>query len=107
MSPQLGQGANMALIDAAVLANTWESRSDIPSVFEDYSKRRKRHIAYYQLSSRIMTPLYQSHYPLGWLRDWGTMIGRKIPIFYRQYLLTLNGAKKGFLDLRAQVQDLL
>lgn len=107
MSPQLGQGANMALIDAAVLANTWESRSDIPSVFEDYSKRRKRHIAYYQLSSRIMTPLYQSHYPLGWLRDWGTMIGRRIPIFYRQYLLTLNGAKTGFLDLRAQVQDLL
>jgi 2-polyprenyl-6-methoxyphenol hydroxylase-like FAD-dependent oxidoreductase len=107
MSPQLGQGANMALIDAAVLANTWETRSDIPSVFEDYSKRRKRHIAYYQLSSHIMTPLYQSHYPLGWLRDWGTMIGRRIPIFYRQYLLTLNGAKTGFLDLRAQVQDLL
>ncbi len=110
MSPQLGQGANMALIDATVLAQCLEQStggsrdvgsSQIHEAFAQFSTRRRRHIAYYQMASRIMTPLYQSHYPVGWLRDIGTVAGRHLPTVYRQYMLTLCGAKQSVWDLRA------
>lgn len=114
MSPQLGQGANMALIDARILAQCIENADVTPAMgqnsliaaFANYSRRRSQHIAYYQMASRIMTPLYQSHYPVGWLRDLGTLAGRHIPAMYRQYLLTLCGAKQGIFDLRAAIADL-
>lgn len=111
MSPQLGQGANMALIDAHILATTLAQGlaqgQAIDQSLQAYSRRRARHIAYYQMASRIMTPLYQSHYPVGWLRDIGTVIGRHIPPVYRQYLLTLCGAKQGTFDFVASIEDLL
>lgn len=110
MSPQLGQGANMALIDATVLAQCLQqptpvpqllSSDDIQEAFAQFSARRRRHIAYYQMASRIMTPLYQSNYPIGWLRDVGTVVGRHLPPVYRQYMLTLCGAKQSVWDLQA------
>ncbi|MBY0574651.1 MAG: FAD-dependent monooxygenase, partial [Undibacterium sp.] len=107
MSPQLGQGANIALIDATVLAQCLQNQENIADALKSYSKKRAKHIAYYQTTSRIMTPLYQSHYPLGWMRDLGTMIGRQIPSVYRQYLLTLAGAKQGNWDFRASIDDLM
>lgn len=111
MSPQLGQGANMALIDASILASTLAQGlaqgQAIDQALQAYSRRRAKHIAYYQMASRIMTPLYQSHYPVGWLRDIGTVIGRHIPPVYRQYLLTLCGAKQGTFDFAANIDDLL
>ena len=106
MSPQLGQGANMALIDANVLAHCIENTDTINKAFARYSQRRKKHIAYYQMASRIMTPLYQSNYPIGWLRDLGTVAGRHLHAAHRQYLLTLCGAKQGIWDLKAAVEDL-
>lgn len=115
MSPQLGQGANMALIDAWVLAQELERATATPgaktsplaAALQRYSQRRARHIAYYQMTSRIMTPLYQSNLPLGWMRDIGTVIGRHIPPVYRQYLLTLCGAKQGTFDFKAAIDTLL
>jgi 2-polyprenyl-6-methoxyphenol hydroxylase-like FAD-dependent oxidoreductase len=124
MSPQLGQGANMALIDAWILAQelargilqktaqgssqtTAPGAEAVPQALQRYSKRRAAHIAYYQLTSRIMTPLYQSHAPLGWLRDIGTVTGRQIGPVYRQYLRTLCGAKQGMLDFAASIENLL
>jgi 2-polyprenyl-6-methoxyphenol hydroxylase-like FAD-dependent oxidoreductase len=106
MSPQLGQGANMALIDATVLAQSLGKTSSIATAFQKYSEKRAKHIAYNQMGSRIMTPLYQSHYPLGWARDVGTTIGRHISPIYRQYLLTLCGAKQGFFDFEASIDNL-
>ena len=110
MSPQLGQGANMALIDASVLAKLWKASQaqsvSIEQVFAQFSQRRRQQIAYYQMASKFMTPLYQSHYPVAWLRDLGTSIGHRIPFVYRQYLLTLCGAKQGIFDFQAQIRDL-
>nr|WP_315486585.1 NAD(P)/FAD-dependent oxidoreductase [uncultured Undibacterium sp.] len=116
MSPQLGQGANMALIDATILAKCLASPGEncvgklnsnsVTAAFADYSQRRRKHIAYYQMVSRIMTPLYQSNYAIGWLRDLGTVAGRRVPAVYHQYLLTLCGAKQGMLDMRAAITDL-
>ena len=70
MSPQLGQGVNMALLDAAALADSLSERSTVEEALADYGRRRKSHIAVYQRLSRWMTPLFQSdHDQLAWLRD--------------------------------------
>lgn len=88
MSPQLGQGANLALMDAWVL-----SRVD---VLADYSRRRRAHLRFYSVASRLLTPFFQSSFPVlaplrdlvaGPLHAWGW--------YRRQMLESLAGAKTG------------
>ncbi len=71
MSPQLGQGANLALMDAVVLADVIaESPDDVRRALAAYTTARRRHLGFYQLATRALTPLFQSDSRiLGWLRD--------------------------------------
>lgn len=58
-SPQLGQGANMALLDALALSrvlNSYPLKNALPA----YAKARRWHVNIYQLMSRLFTPMYQS-----------------------------------------------
>ena len=55
-SPQLGQGANMAILDAVALALALDS--DAPAL--DYARLRRAHLTAYQAMSRFLTPQYQS-----------------------------------------------
>lgn len=57
-SPQLGQGANMALLDAAALAQALEP--GLAGAARRYTAARFAHVRIYQLLSRVFTPLYQS-----------------------------------------------
>lgn len=59
MSPQLGQGTNLALIDAGVLADCMH-QMEITEAFAAYSSLRRRHLRYYQRASRWLTPFFQS-----------------------------------------------
>lgn len=59
-SPQLGQGANLGLLDAVELAARVTSPADLPA----FHRARRRQTGPYQLASRALTPLFQSH---GWL----------------------------------------
>ncbi|MEO1167193.1 MAG: NAD(P)/FAD-dependent oxidoreductase [Pseudomonadota bacterium] len=59
-SPQLGQGANMALLDAAGLASAFQRHGDIADALAHYAWLRANHIQIYQALSRIFTPLYQA-----------------------------------------------
>jgi 2-polyprenyl-6-methoxyphenol hydroxylase-like FAD-dependent oxidoreductase len=93
MSPQLGQGANMALVDAKTLAEVIAETKSIPAALERYSELRKKHLQIYRWASRTMTPLYQSFLPLGFFRDAGTFVFGKIKPLYRQMLLLLSGYK--------------
>jgi len=69
-SPQLGQGANMALLDAAALASALETYSDIDQALRHYAKLRRLHVYLYQMMSLGLTPVFQSHgATLPWLRD--------------------------------------
>jgi 2-polyprenyl-6-methoxyphenol hydroxylase-like FAD-dependent oxidoreductase len=59
-SPQLGQGANMALLDALALAQGLAAEPDLAGALAGYAARRRLHVRLYQAMSRIFTPFYQS-----------------------------------------------
>jgi 2-polyprenyl-6-methoxyphenol hydroxylase-like FAD-dependent oxidoreductase len=59
-SPQLGQGANMALLDAASIASALCREATVGEAIARHLKQRQLHIRFYQLLSRILTPFYQS-----------------------------------------------
>lgn len=59
-SPQLGQGANMALVDARALARAVERADCLSSLVSHYQHYRADHVRLYQLLSYFFTPIYQS-----------------------------------------------
>ena len=59
-SPQLGQGANMALLDAWALAAGLRSANDVQAGIERAIGMRRRHVRLYQALSAMFTPVYQS-----------------------------------------------
>jgi 2-polyprenyl-6-methoxyphenol hydroxylase-like FAD-dependent oxidoreductase len=101
MSPQLGQGANMALIDAFVLAHCARRSSDWPAVFAHYSRERHAHLRFYQRASVALTPLFQSHRRLGpALRDLFFGLPGRLPWVHDQSIAALSGLKTGWLSGR-------
>ncbi|MBV8636287.1 MAG: FAD-dependent monooxygenase, partial [Burkholderiaceae bacterium] len=97
-SPQLGQGANLALVDAWTLAQCLAQQSDLPAALAQYSRKRKAHLRYYQTASRVLTPLFQSHSRIGsGLRDLGLGLACRLPYVRGQMGLTLSGTKTGWL----------
>jgi salicylate hydroxylase len=63
-SPQLGQGANMALLDAAALACALRQYPDIDQALQRYHQLRFIHVTLYQAISAVFTPFYQSASPV-------------------------------------------
>ena len=59
-SPQLGQGANMALLDVMALTEALEKHKELPEAFAAYARARRLHVKLYQALSRVFTPFYQS-----------------------------------------------
>lgn len=59
-SPQLGQGANMALLDAAALSAALGRASSLADGLDEYARLRRWHVRLYQLLSLTLTPFYQS-----------------------------------------------
>ena len=59
-SPQLGQGANMALLDARALAYALETGADLDSALDAYAQSRRLHMRAFQALSWMFTPFYQS-----------------------------------------------
>jgi 2-polyprenyl-6-methoxyphenol hydroxylase-like FAD-dependent oxidoreductase len=103
MSPQLGQGANMALVDAAALSAALAAQGastacDWPAVFAAYASSRRDHLRYYRQASRLLTPLFQSHSrSLAWLRDSVLLLARHNPLGRAHAVSTLVGGRSGWL----------
>lgn len=69
-SPQLGQGANMALLDAAALAHALRTSASLEEALAAYAAARRSHVRLFQLLSYVFTPFYQSDSrSIAWLRD--------------------------------------
>jgi 2-polyprenyl-6-methoxyphenol hydroxylase-like FAD-dependent oxidoreductase len=58
-SPQLGQGANMAFLDALALTLALD-RAGPDDALRLYARMRRAHVGLYQAMSRFLTPQYQS-----------------------------------------------
>ncbi len=70
-SPQLGQGANMALLDAWALCEAIRTRPTVIDGLSHYLHLRKDHVRLYQIMTWLFTPVYQGDSRiLPWLRDW-------------------------------------
>lgn len=70
-SPQLGQGANMALLDAWALAQAIRTSDDVAAALRTYLRSRQNHVRLYQIMTWMFTPVYQGDNRfLPWLRDW-------------------------------------
>ena len=98
LSPQLGQGINLALVDASVLA---ECLSELPlqEALANYTRRRKKHVGFYQFATRWTTPFFQSdHLSLGKLRDLAFPIGMKMPYVRKEMVTTMAGLKTGLFS---------
>lgn len=99
MSPQLGQGANMALLDAAALARALQRQPDIERALRVYDRERRRHVWIYQFISRWLTPLFQSERDwAGRLRDLALGPAGRLPGLRGEMLKVLAGVKCGLLQ---------
>lgn len=106
MSPQLGQGANMALIDAWELARCLRGGGELAQAFADFSRRRRSHLRFYGQASRLLTPVFQSHarWAAG-LRDRLMGPAGRIPWVHDQNVAVLAGMKTGWLVGRLDLRD--
>lgn len=96
MSPQLGQGANLALWDAMVLAECLDAEPEIDLGLARYSDARLSHLRFYQAANRWATLWFQSDYDaLGALRDALMPVALKVPLVYRAMVTTLAGINRG------------
>ncbi|SDA45940.1 FAD-dependent oxidoreductase [Mesorhizobium qingshengii] len=79
-SPQLGQGANMALLDAAALSHALARTGSVEAALEAYAAARRWHVRVFQALSLAFTPFYQSDSAaLPFIRDRLVATVAKIP----------------------------
>jgi 2-polyprenyl-6-methoxyphenol hydroxylase-like FAD-dependent oxidoreductase len=106
MSPQLGQGTNLALMDAVALAQSIAQSNDVTKALSDYTAARKQHLRYYSQVSRMLTPVFQSDLTaLPWLRDAFMAHSSRWPILGAMNLQTLVGVRTGWLGGQLKLND--
>lgn len=80
-SPQLGQGANMALLDALALSEALKESAELEHCIRAYARMRRWHIRLFQAASAAFTPFYQSDSAiLPFVRDWVTAPLSRMPV---------------------------
>jgi 2-polyprenyl-6-methoxyphenol hydroxylase-like FAD-dependent oxidoreductase len=98
MSPHLGQGANLALLDAECLARHL-AKCPVAEAISAYAVERRAQSRYFSILSRLLSPAFQSNsIALGWARDVALPLMCAVPWFRRQMELSVAGAKEGFFD---------
>lgn len=106
MSPQLGQGANMALIDAWALGCALDAAGGAPAArieraFAAYASERRAHVRFYQFASRWLTPLFQSDAVLASaLRNVTFWPAGRLPLLRGESVRLLTGCKDGLWSSR-------
>ena len=91
-SPQLGQGVNMGLLDAAALDDALADGPDLDAALSAYAATRRWHVRLYQALSLGFTPFYQADGALlPWIRD--HVLGKvaRLPAAPRLLAATVSG----------------
>jgi 2-polyprenyl-6-methoxyphenol hydroxylase-like FAD-dependent oxidoreductase len=92
MSPHLGQGANLALADAAAFARHLAATGDFRIAAQRFEAERRPHARAYQRLSWFLTPFFQSGSRiLGWGRDVALPLFTRLPPLRRLMSRTLAG----------------
>jgi 2-polyprenyl-6-methoxyphenol hydroxylase-like FAD-dependent oxidoreductase len=95
-SPQLGQGCNLALCDAAALAKAVDEEDTVERALSSFTAARRDHLGFYQLATRWLTPFFQSDlHPLAWVRDNFMGISCRLPFVRREMVRAMAGTKTG------------
>lgn len=92
-SPQLGQGANMALLDALSLQAALDQPLNLSDSLALYGRMRHWHTRVFQWASAVFTPFYQSDSRLlPWARDFLAAPLSRIPVVSRVLARLVTGA---------------
>ncbi len=96
MSPQLGQGVNMALMDALALRDALRAQPAVPAALALYERERRAHVGLYQFWSRWLTPIFQSDRDaVATLRDLAFLPMGRLPGGRGHMLRILTGTQRG------------
>jgi len=97
MSPQLGQGVNMALLDALALRDALRAHGGGAIALQAYQAQRRAHVAVYQRWSRWLTPLFQSDRDV-WAKARDVLLGPmgRLPGGRGHMLRVLSGTQHGW-----------
>lgn len=97
MSPHLGQGINLALIDAQCFCNCLASSRNYHEAFRRYTWSRQRQIGFYSMITLLLTPFFQSG---GWIKGLGRdaclPLMPRVGWLRRQMVITMAGMKTGY-----------
>jgi 2-polyprenyl-6-methoxyphenol hydroxylase-like FAD-dependent oxidoreductase len=116
MSPQLGQGVNMALLDALALRDALRTMPDgaspeakaLDAALRTFARERRRHVGIYQFWSRWLTPVFQGERDaIAALRDALFVPMGRLPGGRGQMLRVLTGTQRGWLGRQALPERLL
>lgn len=101
MSPHLGQGINLALVDAWRLAACLREEPTPAAAFAAFEGKQRAYVRYYSTVTWFLSPFFQSDWRiLGWGRDLALPVLPWVPVVRRQMLMTVAGLKGGFLKGR-------
>lgn len=105
-SPQLGQGANLGLLDAHALASAIGETGELTSALALFGRRRDGPVRFYRQASHLLTPFFQSHSgALGLLRDAFMGMSCHLPGMRGLMGSTLAGTRRGWLSSVALDDD--
>ena len=98
MSPQLGQGVNMALMDAQALRDALREHAALDAALHAYQRQREAHVRIYQFWSHWLTPIFQSHHDgIARVRDLAFLPLGRLPGGRGHMLRVLSGTQHGML----------
>jgi 2-polyprenyl-6-methoxyphenol hydroxylase-like FAD-dependent oxidoreductase len=104
MSPHLGQGGSIALLDAWTFADCVNRAPDHFSAFRLFRRRRAAYVRYYSAVTFILSPFFQGNGRLKAIwRDFALPIMPRLPWVRGQMLMTMCGLKSGWFGGRLTI----
>ncbi len=98
-SPQLGQGANLGLLDAHALGRSLAEAGDLAQTMDLFARRRGPPSRFYRTASHLLTPFFQSSSQvLGLVRDLTMQHACQAPIIRPMMTSILAGLRHGWLS---------